>query len=48
VVAVILLATTATTALALRGVRLQRNLTAFAVVTGTLLPAFALMVLAVF
>jgi glutamate:GABA antiporter len=47
VVAVILVATTVTTGLALRGVRLQRNLTAFAVVTGTLLPALALMVLAV-
>jgi glutamate:GABA antiporter len=47
VVAVILFATTVTTALALRGVRLQRNLTAFAVVSGTLLPALALMVLAV-
>jgi amino acid transporter len=47
VVAVIVAATTVTTWLALLGVRLQRNLTAFAVVTGTLLPALALMVLAV-
>jgi amino acid transporter len=47
VVAVIVAATTVTTWLALLGVRLQRNLTAFAVVTGTLLPALALMTLAV-
>lgn len=47
VIAVILVATTLLTTLALRGVKLQRNLTGFAVVTGTLLPAATLMVLAV-
>jgi amino acid transporter len=47
VVAVILVATTLLTALALRGVKLQRNLTGFAVITGTLLPALTLVVLAI-